>query len=168
LLMSILSNFLRSEGNSPYLWLLTNLQFLFYKVVHKSIATFKRFLDIRMGLLGAVFMGVLVSLINIDYGLWPALLAAGRQAMYTFFFGALFVRMAENIAINKEERYLAIFLGGFIPALLTTILTYCLHAFRGTPEPLYSSIPTFLLGLMSFSTWSYLKHRSAFSQDINE
>ena len=113
-------------------------------------------------------MGVLVYFINVDYGLGPALLAAGRQAMYTFFFGALFVRMAENIAINKEERYLAVLLGGFTPALLTTILTYFLHAFRGTPEPLYSSIPTFLLGLMSFSTWSFLKHRSAFSQDINE
>jgi len=121
-----------------------------------------------MGLLGAVFMGILVYLINIDYGVLPALLAAGRQAMYTFFFGALFVRMAENIAINKEDRFLAIFLGGIVPALLTTLLTYCLHAFRGTPEPFYSSIPTFLLGSMSFSTWSYLKHRSAFSQDIKE
>ena len=113
-------------------------------------------------------MGLLVYVINMDHGLMPALLAAGRQAMYTFFFGALFVRMAENIAINKEEQHIAILLGGIIPALLTTILTYCLHAFRGTPEPFFSSIPTLLLGLMSFSTWSYLKHRSAFSQDINE
>ena len=113
-------------------------------------------------------MGVLVYFINMDYGLWLALLAAGRQAMYTFFFGALFVRMAENIAINTEDRYLAIFMGGFTPALLTSILTYCLHAFRGTPEPFYSSIPTLLLGLMSFSTWSYLKHRSAFSQDLKD
>ena len=124
-------------------------------------------MDFRMGLLGAMSMGTIVYWINMDHGMMPALIAATKQGFYTFFFGALFVRLAENIASNIENRTIAVLTGGLVPALLTSLLTYLLHAFKGTPEPFYSTIPTLMLGLMSFSTWSYLKHRKAWKTDTN-
>jgi len=118
-----------------------------------------------MGVLGAISMGLIVYFINCDHGSIPALIAASKQGLYTFFFGALFVKMAENIALHVEERALAILCGGLTPALLTSALTYVLHAIKGTPEPFHSTIPTMFLGTMSFSIWAYLKHRSAYSAD---
>lgn len=131
----------------------------------KAMREINRFLDIRMGILGAIFMGALVYFINMDHGMIPASIAACKQSFYTFFFGALFVKMAENIASQTPRRSLAVIKGGVIPALLTTILTFSLHAIKGTPEPFHSTLPTLVLGLMSFSTWSYLKHRSSYTEE---
>ena len=115
-----------------------------------------------MGALGAISMGLLVYYINSDHGVLPAVIAASKQAVYTLFFGALFVKMAENIAVQLEERAVAVLCGGLIPTLLTSILTYILHTIKGTPEPFHSTIPTMVLGMMSFTLWAYLKHRSSY------
>ena len=120
-------------------------------------------MDFRMGLLGAISMGTIVYWINMDHGMWPALIASLKQGFYTFFFGALFVRLAENIANNIEKRPLAVIGGGLIPAILTSLLTYVLHAIKGTPEPFHSTIPTLVLSLISFSIWSYLMHRKTWN-----
>lgn len=136
------------------------------EVTKKAVKNINRFLDIRMGILGAISMGAIVYFINIDHGMVSAFIAAAKQSIYTFFFGALFVKMAENLAAQTSNRLRAILKGGIIPALLTTLLTYCLHALKGTPEPFNSTVPTFVLGLMSFTTWSYLKHKSAFREEV--
>ncbi len=133
--------------------------------VKKAAAGVSKFLDIRMGLLGALFMGMIVYFINCDHGIFYGIIAASKQALYTFFFGALFVRMAENIAVQHEDRIKAVVSGGIIPAALTSILTYLLHAIKGTPEPFNSTIPTMVLSLLSFSIWSYLKHTSVFVKE---
>lgn len=125
----------------------------------KAISTVNRFMDFRMGLLGALSMGTIVFWINMDHGMWPGLIAATKQGVYTFFFGALFVKMAENISSNIENRYVGVLTGGIVPAILTSLLTYALHSIKGTPEPFHSTVPTLILSLMSFSTWAYLKHR---------
>jgi len=122
-----------------------------------------KFLDIRMGLLGALAMGSIVYFINCDHGVLPGLTAALKQGLYTFFFGALFVRMSENIASGILQRRKAVILGGIVPALLTSALTYVLHAIKGTPEPFHSAVPTMVTSLVSFSLWAYLKHRAIYS-----
>lgn len=128
------------------------------RVLHRL----NRLLDIRMGIIGAVSMGLIVYFINYDHGVVAGLIAASKQGLYTFFFGALFVRMSENISSSITPRKKAVLLGGIIPALLTSALTYVLHAIKGTPEPFNSTVPTMILSLMSFSTWSYLKHRATY------
>ncbi|MEL6388632.1 MAG: hypothetical protein AAFQ02_00605 [Bacteroidota bacterium] len=128
-----------------------------------AIRIVNKIMDVRMGMLGAISMGSIVYWINMDHGVVAGLIAASKQGLYTFFFGALFVKLAENIASNIANRALGVMAGGIIPALLTTFLTYCLHAIKGTPEPFHSTIPTLVLGTMSFSTWAYLKHREAWS-----
>ena len=132
---------------------------------HKVISQINRFLDIRMGILGALSMGTIVYFINYDHGLILGLTAASKQALYTFFFGALFVKMAENIAVLSSDRIKACVTGGTIPSMLTSILTYLLHAIKGTPEPFNSTLPTLFLSLISFTIWAYLKHRSEFASD---
>ncbi len=122
-----------------------------------------KFLDIRMGLLGALAMGTIVYFINFDHGVLPGLTAALKQGLYTFFFGALFVRMSENIASGIPQRSKAVILGGIVPALLTSALTYVLHAIKGTPEPFHSTVPTMVTSIVSFSLWAYLRHRAIYS-----
>lgn len=118
-----------------------------------------------MGLLGALFMGMLVYYINSDHGFLLAIIAAAKQGLYTFFFGALFVRMAENIAVMKKDKILAVLAGGIIPAILTSVLTYILHTIKGTPEPFNSTLPTIFLSWLSFSVWAYLKHNAFYKVD---
>lgn len=122
-----------------------------------------KFLDIRMGLLGALAMGTIVYFINCDHGVLLGLIAALKQGLYTFFFGALFVRMSENIASAIPHRRNAVILGGVVPALLTSVLTYVLHAIKGTPEPFHSTVPTMVTSVISFSLWAYLRHRAIYS-----
>lgn len=128
----------------------------------KVLSLLNKFLDIRMGILGAISMGLIVYYINADHGFMAAFIAALKQGLYTFFFGALFVRMSENIASSISLRIQAILCGGFVPSILTSALTYVLHAIKGTPEPWHSTIPTMILSLMSFSIWAYIKHRSTY------
>lgn len=133
----------------------------------KTVANVNRFLDVRMGILGALSMGLIVFFINMDHGFLAGLIAACKQGLYTFFFGALFVKMAENIAVIFSSRSKAVILGGVAPAILTSTLTYFLHALKGTPEPFNSTIPTMILSLISFSIWAFLKHRSAYSNNYD-
>jgi len=116
-----------------------------------------------MGLIGAIAMGLIVYFINCDHGVLPGFIAALKQGAYTFFFGALFVRMSENIASSIDDRRKAVIYGGLIPALLTSALTYVLHAVKGTPEPFHSTVPTMILSIMSFSTWAFLRHRKVYT-----
>ena len=116
-------------------------------------------IDLKMGLVGAVFMGGLVFWVNIDYGLGLASIAALKQFTYTFFFGGLFLKMAENLATNQENRYAGIVMGGVMPMILTAMLTFALHSAKGTPEPLYSTLPTIIFATISFTSWSWFKTR---------
>ena len=130
---------------------------MFYR---QAIYKVNRFIDIKMGFLGAMIMGSIVYWINWDHGWILALIASLKQGAYTFFFGGLFLKMAENIAINIAKRWLAVMCGAFIPMLITASLTLGLHMLKGTPEPINSTIPTIFLASLSFGTWSFIKHSS--------
>ena len=75
-----------------------------------------------MGFLGALSMGLIVFFINVDHGIYAGITAALKQGLYTFFFGALFVKMAENIATLFSDRKKAVVLGGMAPAMLKELL----------------------------------------------
>lgn len=124
-----------------------------------TIEKVNEFIDVKMGLVGAVFMGSLVFWINYDHGWDESLTAALKQFFYTLFFGGLFVKMAENLAQSFKNRFVAVLAGGVVPMLFTAILTYTVHSIKGTPEPFNSTLPTIIFGWMSFSTWAWLKAR---------
>ena len=128
-------------------------------ITKQRIAQVNRFIDIKMGFIGAVFMGSLVFWVNVDHGAVPALIASLKQFGYTLFFGGLFLKMAENLATSMNTRLLAILAGGTIPMLITAALTLGLHSLKGTPEPFNSTVPTMIFATISFTTWSWFKTR---------
>ena len=125
----------------------------------ETIAKMNGFIDFRMGLIGALFMGSIVFWINHDHGYDEALIAGLKQLSYTFFFGGLFIKMAENIAVTRKNRAWGVFIGGLLPMVLTAILTYTVHSMKGTPEPFNSTIPTIVSAWISFTVWGWLKTR---------
>jgi hypothetical protein len=106
--------------------------------------------DIKSGLIGAFVMGSLVGLINSAHGLAPALTAAAKQGAYTFFFAGLIMQHCRWLAARNLQPYAAIALATLWPTLVTIVLVYTLHSFKGTPEPVWSSVPPGVLGCLSF------------------
>ena len=57
--------------------------------------------DPRAGLAGALVMGSLVALINVSHGPVAAATSAGKQAVYTFFFGGLIMQVCARLAARS-------------------------------------------------------------------
>ncbi len=114
--------------------------------------------DPKMGLAGALFLGTIVFFINYDHGILNGLIAASKQALYTFFVGGFITRLCENIATLKNSFY-AIFLAVLIPSIIAITLTFILHSIKGTPEPFNSTIPTMILAPLGFLWWAMQKRK---------
>ncbi len=111
-----------------------------------------------MGLAGAVFLGVIVFFINSDHGIANGLIAASKQALYTFFVGGFITRLCENIATISKS-IIAIILAVLIPSIIAVTLTYIVHSLKGTPEPFNSTIPTIILAPLGFLWWALKKRK---------
>lgn len=117
------------------------------------------FFDIKMGTIGAFFLGGIVFMINYNHGWEMASIAAAKQAVYTFFIGGVMTKMAENLVLRFDSRMQALFLATLVPTLLTLILTYGMHSIKGTPEPFISTIPTFVFAPGGFYGWALRKRK---------
>ncbi|MEN0060773.1 MAG: hypothetical protein AAGA48_01420 [Myxococcota bacterium] len=113
-----------------------------------------RILDLRFAVGGAVFMGGLVFAVNASYGTGPALVAAAKQASYTFFFAGFVMRWCEHLATSVEPRSLAVATATLLPSVLAVSLTFGIHNLRGTPDPVASTLPTLFFGPPSFFVWA--------------
>jgi hypothetical protein len=103
---------------------------------------------------GALVLGGIVFWINFDHGTGKALIAAGKQGLYTFFAGGFIMKLCENIALYFNKKNLALFLAILIPSIIAIGLTYLLHTIKGTPHPLASTVPTMILAPMGFGWWA--------------
>ena len=110
--------------------------------------------DPRAGALGALLMASLVALINASHGPLAAATSAGKQAVYTFFFGGLILRFCERLAKRPGSRARVLALAVAIPSIITICLIYLVHSLRGTPEPLFSTAGVAAIGVPSFILWS--------------
>ena len=114
--------------------------------------------DPKMGLAGALFLGIIVFFINYDHGITNGFIAASKQALYTFFVGGFITRLCENLAtISKSVS--AIIIAVLIPSFIAVALTYILHSIKGTPEPFNSTIPTMILAPLGFLWWALQKRK---------
>jgi hypothetical protein len=119
-----------------------------------------QFIDYKIGISGAVFMGGVVFGINYfsTYEITGSVTAAIKQGSYTFLLGGIFMKGCENLATKIKNRTLAIVASVVIPSALTLILTYTMHSFKGTPKPLESTIPTLLI-IPATAVWGLKKRK---------
>lgn len=118
----------------------------------KRIKSFlDRHIDYRGAVTGALVLGSIVFYINMDHGLQSALVAASKQATYTFFAGGYMVRLNERLALALEPAALGVGAGMFGAGGLASGLTFLVHSARGTPEPLNSTLPTLILATFGFA-----------------
>ncbi len=108
-------------------------------------------IDYPAAIAGACVLGSIVFAINFDHGWNIALLAASKQATYTFFAGGYMVRLNERIALALNPAVVAVPTGILCAGGLAVCLTYLVHSLKGTPEPFHSTIPTLLLVLPGFA-----------------
>lgn len=132
--------------------------------------SWSKVIDFRIGFAGGLVMGIVVYLINYysTGNLTGSLTAALKQAVYTFFFGGLIMKMSENIAIWINPKTLAIILSMVVPSIVSLGLTFGLHSLKGTPKPLESTIPTAIFVIPSTLIWGIINRKrkeSATKQD---
>ena len=126
--------------------------------VKKIIDFGGKFIDYKIGILGAGFMGFLVFIINYNATneLSGSLTAAIKQGSYTFFFGGGVMKGCEYLAITIKKKSFALAAAIIIPSVITLSLTYGLHKLKGTPLPIESTFPTVLI-IPATAVWGYKK-----------
>jgi len=119
-----------------------------------------RFIDYKIAITGAVFLGSVVFAINYfaTDEIAGSFTAGLKQGGYTFLLGGIFMKGCENLATKIKNRTLAILASVVIPSALTLLLTYTMHNFKGTPKPLESTIPTMLI-IPATAVWGYRKRK---------
>ena len=110
--------------------------------------------DPRAGAAGALLMGTLVAAINASYGAQPAAIAAGKQAIYTFFFGGLIVQFCAWLSARPGARAKVLGVAIAVPSVITVVLIYFVHTLRGTPEPILSTLGVATIAIPSFVLWA--------------
>lgn len=126
-----------------------------------------KYFDPKMGLAGAIVLGIIVFIINVGHGILPALTASAKQAAYTLLAGGFMMRLTENIASYFSKAWQAIFLATLIPSIIAVTLTYGVHSLKGTPEPLNSTIPTMLMAPFGFLWWAARKRKQLKSLSLS-
>jgi len=118
-----------------------------------------RHIDYRGAVAGALVLGGLVLYINLAHGWHDALVAAGKQAVYTFLAGGYMMRLNERIALACNPGIVAVPLGVACAGGLATALTYLVHSMKGTPEPLNSTLPTVAVVVFGFTFLGVMARR---------
>ncbi|MCX2980930.1 hypothetical protein EYC98_08640 [Halieaceae bacterium IMCC14734] len=110
----------------------------------------RQWFDIKSAILGALLMSTLVGLVNAGHGPLAALTAAGKQAAYTFFVAGFIMQFCRWLAQQPMRAGAAIATATLLPTVITVVAVYTLHSFKGTPEPVLSTIPVVVLCLGAF------------------
>jgi hypothetical protein len=118
-----------------------------------------KFFDLPSAIAGALIMGIIVGIINIRHGLWPATTAAMKQAAYTFLFGGAIIRLLYYIVLYIPGKTASLFLSVLIASVVTITLVYLVHSMKGTPMPVASTLPTVFLAPPGFFFLALRKKR---------
>ena len=128
----------------------------------RRVAKFgSRFIDYKMGFIGACVMGCIVFGINYydSSELYGPSTAALKQLVYTFLFGGSIMRGCEYLATRIRKKVPALAAAIIIPAAVSIGLTYGVHNMKGTPKPVESTIPTAVLVIPSTAIWGFRKRK---------
>ena len=81
-------------------------------------------------------MGGMVFLFQFEADFHAALIAGGKQFIYTFIISSMLIAITESIVIAKQNTKFPVFYGVFVAWVITIILSSVLHLIKGTPHPL--------------------------------
>ena len=118
-------------------------------------AFFLKYVDVSTAWKAALFLGAVVYAINFSHGAMAALPAALKQALYTLLASGFIVRLCENLITKVRPMVIAWPLAVLVPSAVAVSLTYIMHSLKGTPEPLYSTLPTVLVTPPAFAVWAW-------------
>ena len=118
-------------------------------------AFFLKYIDVSTAWKAALFLGLVVFAINYSHGALAALPAALKQALYTLLVSGFIVRLCENTINGIRPMAIAWPLAILAPSTVAVGLTYLMHSLKGTPEPLYSTLPTLLIAPPAFAVWAW-------------
>lgn len=119
----------------------------------------KNYIDYKLGVLGAGFMGGLVWMINGSGG--DASIAALKQGAYSFFIGGFIMKTCESLATKIRDRRLALTSSVIVPSLITVGSTYAVHKYiKESPKPLESTVPTMVLVPLACAAWGIKKRKN--------
>ncbi len=116
---------------------------------------FLKYIDVSTAWKAALFLGLVVYAINFSHGALLALPAALKQAIYTFLVSGFIIRLCENLITRVRPMTLAWLLAILLPSAIAVGLTYIMHSLKGTPEPIYSTLPTLLITPPAFAVWAW-------------
>ena len=129
------------------------------RILKAIYRVFAAIIDVKLGLLGALFLGTAVFFINYHHGWQLGLSAALKQGIYTFFFGGFIAKLCEYLSTRLTVTFWALLWGTLVPSLLAVGATFGVHSLRSTPEPLLSTLPTIVTTLPSFLGISIRKRK---------
>ena len=136
------------------------------------LKTIKRFMDRHinygMAIAGAVVLGLTVFFINVPHGAAMALVAAAKQATYTFFAAGFITRNSERLALLLANRPLSLLLSIVASTIIAVGLTYLVHSLRGTAQPLQSTIPAVVTSPLAFAIVGIQAQRRAATEEIGQ
>jgi hypothetical protein len=134
-------------------------------LLKKVISFLKSVIDVKLGIIGAVFMGSVVAYINSDHGIFPASIAALKQAVYTFFIGGVIIKILDLIVNKIKKKAYAYLISITVATFLTTTMVYFVHCLKGTPKPLDSTIATVILAPPGYIYLAYFKRKNHHNPD---
>jgi hypothetical protein len=131
------------------------------KWIRRVIERGGKYIDFKMGFIGAAVMAVIVFAINYftTYDLFGASTAAMKQGCYTAVFGGIIMRLSEYLATRIKNQFAAMAAAILIPSAIAISLTFGVHSMKGTPKPVGSTIPTALFVIPSTAIWGYLRRK---------
>lgn len=122
-----------------------------------------RYINLPMAVTGAVLLSGIVFYINFPHGYLPASTAALKQACYTFFFAGFVTRLNQKLSLLPGSNIQAIAFASFLSSTIAISVTFIIHCFKGTPEPIYSTLPTAIIAPFGFFILAYRERSSYYS-----
>ncbi len=113
-------------------------------------------------------MGSVVAYINSDNGIFPASIAALKQAVYTFFIGGVIIKILDLIVNKIKKKAFAYLISITVATFLTTTMVYFVHCLKGTPKPLDSTIATVILAPPGYIYLAYFKRKNHHNPEEEE
>ena len=93
---------------------------------------------------------IIVFFINLQHGWKLSVIAGLKQWIYTFFFGGIIIKLLEIMLVKTKHHHYSTPISVISISILTSLLVFIVHSFRGTPEPFYSTLPTIIMSPPGF------------------